>query len=121
MSKEEKKIPTYGLYILRKDEQHIEVLVSANYDEVFERYKEVSSNWAKSIKDQTPFELVKPIVTSFDPGLAYEITIKLVTETPASRYDNPYQKQMEKVGLGNMLQKRPQSQTSGDLLDEGYR
>jgi len=58
----------------------------------------------------------------FDPGLIYEITIKLITETPSSRYDNPYQKQMEKHGLSNMIGRRPQGQTAeGDLLDGGYR
>jgi len=122
MSTEEKKVPSYALFILRKDEQHIEVLMSSNYDEVFERYKEVSSKWAQSIKDQSPFELLKPVVTSFDPGLVYEVTIKLMSETPASRYENPYQKQMEKNGLGSMLNRRPQpTAPQGDLLDEGYR
>lgn len=119
MEKEEKKIPSYGLYVLRKDEQHLEIVVSSNYDEVFERYKEVKSQWAQAIKDKTPFEILKPIVTAFDPGLVYEITIKLITETPSSRYDNPYQKQMEKGGLGNMLNRR--LPVTGDLLDEGYR
>ena len=119
MNKEEKKIPSYSLLILRRDEQHIEVITSANYDEVFERYKQVKESWAVSIKEKVPMELLKPVVTSFDPGLVYEITIKLVADTPASRYDNPYQKQMEKQGLGNMINKRPQ--TNGDLLDEGYR
>jgi hypothetical protein len=117
MQKEEnKKIPTYSLLILRKDEQHISVVESSNYDEVFERYNEVKDHWAQSIRDKTPFELQKPIVTVFDPGLVYEITIKLITETPSSRYENPYEKQMRKNGFSNMF-----NQPSGEVLDGGYR
>jgi hypothetical protein len=123
MSKEEKKIPVYSLLVLRKDDQHIELLESNNYDEIFERYKEVKDHWAQCIKDQAPFELLKPVVTVFDPGLIYEITIKLVTETPSSRYENPYQQQMQKQGLTSMINnRRPQVATAeGDLLDGGYR
>lgn len=122
MSKEEtKKVPSYGVYILRKDDQHIELLVSNNYDECFDRYKEIKDRWAQSIKDKTPFELERPIVTAFDPGLVYEITLRLITETPSSRNENPYQKQMEKNGLGNMFSRTAQVGLSGDLLDGGYR
>ena len=122
MNKEEKKIPVYSLLILRKDDQHIVLLESGNYDEVFERYKEVKDHWAQSIKDKAPFELLKPVVTVFDPGLIYEITIKLITETPSSRYDNPYQKQMERNGLSSMINRRPAVPTQdGEILDGGYR
>jgi hypothetical protein len=122
MSKEEKKIPVYSLLILRKDDQHIELLESSNYDEVFERFKQVKADWAQSIKDKAPFELLKPVVTVFDPGLIYEITIKLITETPSSRYENPYQKQMERNGLSSMINSRRAGATQeGDLLDGGYR
>jgi hypothetical protein len=121
MSKEEKKIPVYGLWVLRRDGQHIEVVESSNYDEVFERYNQVKIEWAQAIKDKTPFELTKPIVTSFDPGLIYEITIKLITETTTSRYENPYQQNMVKNGFSSMF-KSPQQTIQGgsDLLDGGY-
>lgn len=115
MSKEEKKIPLYNLLILRKDQFHIEVMETDNYDKIFEKYKEVKDQWAKCIKDQNPFELTSPVVTTFDPGLIYEITIKLVTETPSSRYENPYNKQMQEKGFSKMFS------SSSDLLDNGYR
>lgn len=121
MGTEEKKIPIYDLLILRKDDQHITVLESPKYDEVFERYNEVKSQWANCIKDQTPFELTKPIVTTFDPGLIYEITIRLVTETTSSRYENPYENQMRKNGFSSMLNRPPRAMLDGDLLDGGYK
>ena len=113
-AKEEKKA-LYGLFIYRRDGEHLSVLESTNYDEVFETYKHLKTQWAACVKDHTPFELTKPIVTSFDPGLIYEMTIKPVVETLSSRYENPYQQQMVKNGFSNTF--RP----SSEILDDGYK
>lgn len=121
MANEEKKQPVYGLWILRKDEGHIEVVQSINYDEVFEAYNKVTLQWESCIKDQTPFKLTKPIVTTFDPGLIYEITIRPMTETTSSRYENPYQQNMIKNGFSNTFRQPQVPTTAGDLLDGGYR
>lgn len=120
MSKEEKKVQIYALWVLRKDEQHIEVLESSKYDEVYEAYQKIKARWTECVKDRSPFELTTPMITVFDPGLIYEITIKLVTETPESRYENPYQRQAQKNGFMNAL-RNPQPEGVGDLLDNGYR
>lgn len=112
--KEEKK-SLYSLMILRRDGEHINVCESTNYDEVFERYKEVRSRWASCIKENEPFELLKPIVTSFDPGLIYEITVRPIIETTSSRFDNPYQQEMMKKGLANTIRTQP------EILDGGYK
>lgn len=114
--KPDEKLALYALWILRRDQEHISVIESSNYDEVFEVYNKVKAQWAACIKDQTPFELTKPIVTSFDPGLIYEITVKPITETTVSKYDNPYSQQMVKNGFSSTF--RP---TTPDLLDGGYK
>lgn len=112
MKNEEKK-PSYVLVILRRDGEHIAVLEDNNYDKVFEAYNEVAAKWASSIKEQTPFSLTSPVVTTFDPGLIYEIKINPVVETAASsKYDNPYANKMRQNGLGSM---------QGENLDQGYR
>lgn len=112
---EEKKI-SYALIILRRDGNHISVMEVFDYDKAFEEYKELTSRWAICIKEHTPFAMTKPIVTTFDPGLIYEITITPVVDTPASRNDNPYAKEMRTRGLGNM-----QGIPIGETLDQGYR
>lgn len=112
MAEEKKQI--YVLVILRRDGKDIIAMEDVDYDKVFEEYKELASRWSLCIKENQPFAMTKPIVTTFDPGLIYEITINPVVETPANRYDNPYAKQMRSKGLGAM-------QTVGENLDEGYR
>jgi hypothetical protein len=111
--KEEKK-PLYGLYIMRKDENHISVIESLNYDEVFEAYKKLTVEWGICVKEQRPFSLSAPVVTTFDPGLIYEITVRpIMAEQNVSKYDNPYQQKMMKNGLTNMF--------GSDMLDGGYK
>ena len=112
----EEKKQTYVLMILRRDGNHIAVTESPDYDKTVDEYKELTSKWAACIKEQIPFAMMKPVVTTFDPGLIYEITITPVVETPANRHDNPYAKEMRSKGLGAM-----QARTLGENLDEGYR
>ncbi len=111
--KEEKK-PLYALHILRRDEQHISVLESDNYDKVYEMYTEITNLWADCVKNSLPFSLKSPVVTTFDPGLIYEIKIlPIMVEQTSSRYDNPYHQRMVKQGLGTSIPIPP-------ILDEGY-
>ena len=111
MKNEEKK-PSYVLVVLRRDGEHIAVLEDNNYDKVFEKYNEVAAKWASCVKENIPFSLTSPIVTTFDPGLIYEIKINPVVETAASKYDNPYAQKMRQNGLASM---------QGENLDQGYR
>lgn len=114
MSKKEEKRPLYGLYLYRKDENHISVIESTDYDEVFEVYQKLVTDWEACIKDQRPFSLLSPVVTTFDPGLIYEISVRpILPEQNISKYDNPYQQKMIKNGLQGMFE--------SDVLDNGYR
>jgi hypothetical protein len=111
-NKEEKK-SLYALYIMRKDENHITAIESSNYDEVYEMYKKLTQEWAICVKEQKPFSMVEPVVTTFDPGLIYEITVRpVVVEQNLSKYDNPYQKKMLEKGFSNAF--------PGNVLDNGY-
>ena len=109
----EKKLK-YGLYILKRDNDHIIVDENEKYEEVFGLWKEIKSQWASSIKEQKPFELVKPIVTAFDPGLIYEVTIRPVAE-PVTNTNNPYAQKMQQNGFTNTFGSR------GDMLDSGFK
>lgn len=114
MSQKEEKKTLYALCVMRRDENHIIVIESHNYDEVFEAYKKLTESWALAVKEQRPFSLSSPVVTTFDPGLIYEITVRpIMPEQPVSKYDNPYQQKMMKNGLQSMF--------GSDVLDGGYR
>ena len=113
MTKEKLK---YGLYVLRRDGDHIIVLESENYEEVFTTWKEVKELWSLSIKEQKPFEINKPIVTAFDPGLVYEITIRPLMQASQST-NNPYVQKMNEEGFANTF-----NQFRGNsILDSGYK
>jgi len=112
MNKEPKQ--TYVVNILRRDQAHLSVLESDNFDQALEVYKQLKDKWKIAIKESVPFELERPIVTAFDPGLIYEINLKPVVET-TDNTNNPYYQRMKREGLGNVL--RP----GGDVLDGGYK
>ena len=114
MSQTEEKKALYALHIMRRDENHISVMESSNYDEVFEAYKKLIVSWTECVKEHRPFSLSSPVVTTFDPGLIYEISVRpVMPEQSTNKYDNPYQQKMMKNGFG------PGIQT--DVLDGGYR
>lgn len=111
--KEEQKT-LYALHILRRDEGHISVMETTEYDKVFEEYQKITKNWASAVKEHQPFSLTSPVVTTFDPGLIYEIKIvPIMAQQPSSRYDNPYHQQMVNKGLQNVNPGSP-------VLDGGY-
>jgi hypothetical protein len=112
MNKEEKQ--TYGVFILRRNQDHIHILESENYDEAYESWKELKAKWETSLHEQKPFELNKPVVTAFDPGLIYEITLRPLTKSARVSSNNPYQQQMEKEGFGNTFGRT-------GLFDQGYK
>lgn len=118
MQQEEKK-QVYGLWIIRHADEAICVLTTDKYDESYERWKTLTDIWVNAIKDKVPFILTAPVVTAFDPGAIKEITIRPVIKVTDSKYDNPYQQQMMKNGLGNTL-KNVGNFINPDLLDEGY-
>ena len=117
-AKEESKT-IYGLFILKRDGEHIVVSESDNYDEVFESWKNLKDQWTSCVQESKPFELIKPVVTAFDPNLIYEITVKPVVETTATNKNyNPYREQMHKEGFSNAFAKN--AVLSGNNQDGGY-
>jgi DNA mismatch repair ATPase MutS len=114
-TKEEKEL-IYGVYILRKDGNHIVALEVNDYDEAFSYWEKLQEKWENTIKEKKPFSITNPVVTAFDPGLIVEINLKPVVETTESRYKNhnPYRDKMVKEGFSNAL-------NYPDLLDSGYR
>lgn len=119
MQKVEEKKQLYDIVIIKHDNNHIIALSTDNYDKCFETWKSLVAKWEESITKKSPYSMVEPIVTAFDPGLIKEITLRPVMEVPESRYDNPYQKRMMKDGLSSML--KPGNAINPDMLDEGYR
>ena len=118
MKPEEKK-KQYGVLILRKDQEHITVLETADFQAAHAAWKKLNEQWTACIKDNVPFSIESPIVTSFDPGLIKEITVRPeVTPTETNRgVNNPYEQQMRKEGL----QATMKYGLGSDLLDGGYR
>jgi len=94
----------YQVAILRKDNAHIMVKETNNFDECLASWKELQAKWADSVKDPKPFVLESPIITAFEPGLIYEITLKPLYPDTAIDSNNPYQKSMLERGLSNTLQ-----------------
>jgi hypothetical protein len=106
----------YVVLILRRDLNHITVLETENYDSAFELWTSLKDKWPEKLKEQKPFELTKPIVSAFDPGLISEIKIETYTIQESVAH-NPYTQEMQKNGLSSTLSKLKTS----DLLDRGYK
>jgi hypothetical protein len=110
----------YEIWILRRDADHIKSGEFEKFEEACEEWKKLKESWHSCIKEQKPFELHKPIVTAFDPGLISEIRIvTFVAKESANSIDNPYHKEMQQRGLSEALNKY--SKTGYDLLDGGYK
>lgn len=118
---EEKQVQVYEVVIFRVDGNNIVLMQSIKFDEAVEKWKEINSSWEEAISSKKPFKLMSPVVTSFDPGLISEISVRPLTKVDESKYENPYQQKMMKQGLANTLRQ----QTGGHpinsgMLDEGY-
>lgn len=94
----------YQVAILRKDNAHIMVRETSNFEECLATWKALHTKWADSVKEPKPFVLEDPIITAFEPGLIYEITLKPLYEESTVDSSNPYQKAMVERGLSNSLQ-----------------
>lgn len=118
MLTEEKK-KTYGVLIIRKDLEHIAVLETADFQAAHATWKELNDKWITSIKENVPFILESPVVTSFDPGLIKEITVRPEMDNAQQRggVNNPYERQMRREGLGNAMKYA----LGTDILDGGYK
>lgn len=106
----------YELTLFRRDGAHINITQDTNFEEINSLWIELTERWASAIKEQRPFILNRPVVTSFDPGLIYEITVRPLVETSRANLNNPYYQDMLEKGLGQSLQRQP-----GNILDGGYK
>lgn len=97
--KDGKRPAEYGVLILKRDQQHIDALVTSNYEDAYKLWNTLSNQWEKCVKEQVPFRLEKPLVTCFDPGLIFEITIRPVVENRMQESNNPYTKEMRDKGF----------------------
>ena len=121
MSKQEEK-KVYEVLVLRVDQQHITAIRSESYDECYETWEALHSEWCESSDNNRPFVMKKPLITVFNPTLIKEITLVPVVEQAASKNNNPYQQEMINRGLTETLNKyRGQGAPQGDLLDGGYK
>jgi len=118
MVQEEKKI-LYSVIILRTDGEHVIVLESDNYDDCFEKWNQLQTLWQESSTENKPYVLKEPVVTAFHPILIKEITLRPITKSPISKYENPYKKEMVQKGFSEAFGKF--SSSTGDLLDDGYK
>ena len=107
----------YQVLIIRRDGTHIMAFETKDFEESKQRWRSLTDNWLKSLKEETTFELEEPIITAFDPGLIQEVTIAPVEEQ--SKETNPYKANTQQNGLGTSLQ----NFTGGmnGLTDSGYR
>lgn len=124
MSTEEKR-PVYAVFILRTDQNHIQVIESEDYDKCYEKWQHLISLWQESVKEEKPFVLEEPKVTCFTPVLIKEITLVPVVEQQFTKNNNPYQKEMEEHGFSSTLQKysggRAVEAVHPYLTDQGYK
>ena len=123
MSEEKKTL--YAVNIIRNDGNHIRAFESEVYDSCYDKWEELSKLWEESSKNQIPFKLKEPLVTTFHPGLITEITLVPVVEQQLSKNHNPYQKEMMDKGFQSTMQKYGGGQTieavHPHLTDQGYK
>lgn len=105
----------YELTLFRRDGNHINILQSTSFEELNILWVELTERWASAVKEQRPFILNRPVVTSFDPGLIFELTVRPLVETSRANLNNPYYQDMLEKGLGNSLQ------NPGNILDGGFK
>lgn len=112
---EEKLI--YRLFILRSDFQHISICETEDFDQIKSTWRKLTDSWKDSVKNQVPFELESPEITSFDPGLIREIKIIAIPEeiSKKTNTNNPYFEKMKQEGLLDTMK------FTGELQDGGYK
>lgn len=112
-----KKQEVYSVWVMRRDQSHILVLETASFDEADKVYQELETRWTTALKEQVPFKLRAPVITSFDPGLIYEVSLLPFGSTTVNN-DNPYQAKMRQQGFSNTF---GAGARGSDVLDGGYK
>jgi len=103
MSKKKSTV-VYEVIMMRRDTPLV-IMQSENFDECYERWKVLHSQWAEAIKEVKPFVLEDPILTAFEPGMIYEIILQPIQAAPSMNVNpnNPYYKNMMEHGLSKSL------------------
>ena len=114
----------YGVIIYRKDGEHILIDVGNDFEKCRELHSKLDTQWEECHKEATPFRMVDPEVTSFEPGLIKEI--KIVAGPKSSMNEmghNPYVQRMKQQGFSASFkgQTRPDLISSIGMYDEGYK
>lgn len=104
----------YGVWLLKRDQDHIQVLETDNFETADKLWEELTEKWTTCLHEEKPFKLRSPIVTSFDPGLIYEVTIRPASFSDEKTLDNPYQAKMQKEGFSSSFR-------GGAMLDGGFK
>ncbi len=105
MAKKKPDEIVYETWILRRDQQHIAVVVSTDFEKCYKVWEELQAQWAECAKEVKPFVLKDPVLTAFEPGLIYEITLRPV-ESPVSNAvnsKNPYAREMLNRGFSDVF------------------
>lgn len=106
----------YQLVIFRRDGNHLKITESEDFDKTKELWKSLNKKWEEAFKESKAFIVEDPVVTSFDPGLIYEISI-LPSVAISKKEHNPYKKAMMEEGFGN---RNLLNQANSVLKDNGY-
>lgn len=104
----------YNVIVMKKAQDHIFMIETENYDEAYKVWKETKDKWTNAIKEQIPFELESPIVTAFDPGMIYEITLVPIEAATNVNSNNPYKRNAQAKGFSNTF-------GANGMLDQGYQ
>lgn len=108
----------YSVVIFRKDNQHVIIDAGTDYEKCRELHSKLDSQWVDCHKEQLPFRLEEPEITSFEPALIKEIKIMAGSKNSFSNNShNPYVQRMKKQGFADSFP----SQGGLDILDQGFK
>lgn len=92
----------YTVLVLRKDGDNITAVESADFEECYKVWEELQGKWTEAVKEVKPFVLKDPILTAFEPGLIYEITLRPLSYKKSQiNTNNPYARDMLDRGFSN--------------------
>lgn len=109
----------YALIMFRKDIGPSNLLETNDFDKVKETWRNLTNKWTLSVKEQKPFELEEPVITSFDPSLIKEFRISTTETSLKIDESNPYLKNFRQKGFTESF--RENTSLNTEVLDQGYK
>lgn len=102
MTKQKPEEVIYQTVIFRRDGNHIAVVESTDFEKCYKSWEALQAQWAECAKEVKPFLLKDPVLTAFEPGLIYEITLRPVMPvTKTVNENNPYAREMLNRGFSS--------------------